>query len=196
MAKVMIAIPTDGMIHNTVVGTLCQILLNEHRYHLTTYISAMQGIGEHRNKIVKDFLETDFDYLVMIDADNTPPNDFLDLIDKDLDVIGLPTPINMSYTGVPDIRWNVFDDNDLPIKFQGSGLEEVNMVGSGVIIIARRVLQTIKHPFTTIRDAEDMRTVGTDTAFCKRCKENGFKVWTSWEHKCSHYKDTNLLMFI
>ena len=190
----MIALLTDEMIHHTVVGVLCQIILNEKRHFLTTYVSAMNGIGEHRNKIVKDFLESDYDYLVQVDSDNPPPADFLDLIEKDLDVVGLPTPINMSNTGVPDIRWNVFE-NDLPIKFEGQGLEEVQMVGTGCIIIARRVLEAVEHPFTTIRDADDMRTVGTDTAFCKRAKDKGFKIYTHWGYKCGHYKASNLLMF-
>jgi hypothetical protein len=197
MTKVMIAIPTDGEIHHTVVGVLAQILLNEKRFKLDTYISQMAGIGEHRNRIVKDFLQTDNDFLVMIDSDNPPTNDFLDLVEHNLDIVGLPTPINMSYIqGIPDIRWNVFDENDLPIKFMGHGLEEVKMVGTGCIIIARRVLEAIEHPFTTVRDLDDMRTVGTDTAFCRKAKEKGFSVWTHWDYKCGHFKDTNLLNFV
>lgn len=195
-SKVMIAIPTDGLIHHKVLGTLCNILLNK-KIEVTTYISQMRGIGEHRNVIVKDFLKTDFDYLLMIDADNPPPENVLDLVELDLPVIGLPTPINMSYRqGIPEFCWNVFGEDDLPRKFNGSGLEEVPMVGSGVMLIRRDVLEKIEHPFTTVRNEDDLRVVGTDTAFCKKCKDNGFKIYTHWDYQCSHFKDMNLLSLI
>ena len=188
---VMIAIPTDNLIHHKVVGTLCQILLKG-EHNIATYISAMRGIGEHRNKIVKDFLKTDLEYLVMIDSDNPPPDNLLDLLQEDKDVIALPTPINMNWNGVTDIYWSAFRDG-MPIKETGSGLERVEAVGTGCIIIHRRVLEKIKHPFTTIRDKEDLRTVGTDVAFCNRCKENDFKIYVAWDYPCRHYKDIDLL---
>lgn len=191
----MIAVLTDKMIHHRVVGVLCQILKNNKKYKIDTYISAMNGIGEHRNVIVKAFLETNCDYLVMIDSDNPPPKNLLDLVELDKDVIGLPTPINMS-SQIPDIRWNIFDENGITVKFQGQGLEEVNMIGSGVMIIKRKVLEEVKYPFTTVRNEEDIRIVGTDAAFCKKCKEQGFKIWTHWDYCCGHYKDTNLLFLV
>ena len=197
--KVMIAVPTgpgEG-IHHKVMGLVCQLLLNEKRFELNTYISCMRGIGEHRNVIVKDFLETDYDYLLMIDADNPPPVNVLDLVELDKPVIGLPTPINMSYIqGLTEFYWNVFGEDDLPTKQAGQGLQEVHMVGSGVILIRRDVLEAIENPFTTKRNEADLRIVGTDTAFCKRCKQNNIKIYTHWDYKCSHYKDLNLLSLI
>jgi len=193
--KILIALPTghEEGIHHQVVGTLCQILLRNKEHEINTYVSAMRGIGEHRNVIVKEFLKGDYDFLLMIDNDNPPPANVLDLVALDKEVIGLPTPINMNYIkGLNDIYWNVFK-NDYPIKEAGQGLQEVEMVGSGVMLIRRDVLEKIKHPFTTIRNSEDLRIVGTDAAFCQRCKEHDVKIWTHWDFKCRHFKTIDLL---
>jgi len=190
--KVLIVIPTEGQIHHSVVGVLCQILLNNTKYEIDTCISQMRGIGEHRNIMVKHFLSGDWDYMLQIDADNPPPKNVLDLIDLDKEVIGLPTPIQMSpIKGLTELFWNVFRGG-YPIKEVGEGLQEAEAVGSGCILIRRDVLEKIKHPFTTIRDEEDLRLVSTDLAFCQRCREQGIKIWTHWDYKCSHYKQIDL----
>ncbi len=191
--KVLIAIITDELIHHSVVGVLCQIMLSNKKYELDTCISAMRGIGEHRNKIVTTFLEGDYDYLLFIDADNPPPANVLDLVELDKPVIGLPTPIQMSpIKGLTEIFWNIFGDDDKPTKQTGVGLQEVNMVGSGVMLIRRDVLESLNNPFTTVRNGADLRTVGTDAAFCKKCKEQNIKIFTHWDYKCDHYKTINL----
>lgn len=190
--KILIALPTDDFIHQKVVGNILAIILRNTKYTIETIVSSMKGIGEHRNVIAKNFLESDCDYLLMIDSDNPPPTNILDLIEYDKEVIGLPTPINMNYIqGVNDIRWNVFE-NELPVKEKGNGLQEVEMIGTGCMIIRRDVLEKIKHPFTTKRNEDDLRIVGTDTAFCKRCKEAGIKIWTHWNYTCSHFKTIDL----
>lgn len=196
--KVLIALPCghEEGIHHQVVGTLCQIILANKKHKIDTYISAMRGIGEHRNVIVKYFLKGDYDFLLMIDSDNPPPTNVLDLVDLNLPVIGLPTPIQMSpIKGITEMFWNIFED-DFPIKTKGDGLQEVQMVGSGVMLIRRDVLEKIKNPFTTKRNEADLRIVGTDTAFCKRCKQHDIKVYTHWDFKCKHFKQIDLSTLI
>jgi GT2 family glycosyltransferase len=153
----------------------------------------MRGIGEHRNVMVKHCLKGGWDYMLQIDADNPPPKNVLDLIDLDKEVIGLPTPIQMSpIRGLTEIFWNVFNGEGYPVKNTGQGIEEVYGVGTACILIRRDVLEKVKHPFTTIRDEEDLRIVSTDLAFCKKCRESGIKIWTHWDYKCSHFKQIDL----
>ena len=189
--SVMIAVPTDHSIHHSVVGVLCQIIL-QGKHDITTYISTMRGIGEHRNKIVEAFLDTDMEYLMMMDADNSCPNNVLDLLKEDKDVISLPTPINLNWMGVTNIFWNMWKDGK-PTKDTGKGLEEVDKAGTGCIIIHRRVLEKLKNPFTEVRDETGLRTVGTDIAFSNKCREENFKIYCAWDYPCRHYKDIDLL---
>ena len=193
--KILIAVITghEEGIHHQVVGTLCQILLNSKKHTINTYISAMRGIGEHRNVVVKEFLKGDYDYLLFIDSDNPPPENVLDLVDLDKEVIGLPTPINMNHTkGLNNVCWNVFENN-LPINKTGEGLEEGDMVGTGVMLIRRDVLEKIDNPFTTVRNEADLRTVGTDAAFCFKCRRKKIKIYTHWDYKAKHFKQIDLL---
>ena len=192
--KVFIAVPTGDTVHYKVVGLLCQLLsIYKDRYVMHTYVSRKRGIGEHRNLIVKEFLATDSDYLLMIDSDNPCPNNVLDLIELDKEVIALPTPINLNWGGVDNLYWNVFNENNQPIKADGEGLEKVHSAGTGVILIRRDVLEKVKHPFTTVRDKEDERMVGTDIAFCERCAKAGIDIHVHWGYKCRHYKEVDLL---
>jgi hypothetical protein len=189
--KVMIAIPTANSIHHSVVGVLCQILL-QGKHDIITYISAMRGIGEHRNVIVEEFLKTDAQWLLMIDSDNPPPKNVLDLMEEDKDVIGCPTPINLNWMqGINNFYWNVFDDAK-PRKEEGEGLEKVDAIGTGCILIRRSVLEKIKTPFTTVRDKTDKRIVGTDLAFCERCAGENIDVYAHWFFTCKHYKEMEL----
>lgn len=194
--KILISIPTDGYIHNTVAGVMFNILLNNKKYDITTMVSAIRGISWHRNWVVKEFLKTDCDYLIMIDDDNTPPDNMLDLIELDKDIISLPTPVNLGKIGQPNLAWNIFyrqENRWLPEPNKGIGLEEVEAVGSGCIIIARRVLEELDHPFTTVKDNDDQQLVGTDLAFCEKATESEFKIYTHWDYVCRHYKEINLL---
>ena len=190
--RVMVVIPTEQMVHHTVVTVLCQIIL-QGKHDIMSVVSTQHGIGENRNAIVKGFLKSDMEFLLMIDSDNPCPNNVLDLMALDKDVISLPTPINMNWRGVSDIYWNVFGEDGYPVKEAGEGLQQVDAVGSGCILIHRRVLEKLKHPFTTVRDADDLRIVGTDLAFSAKCKEAGFELYTHWDYKCRHYKEIDLL---
>lgn len=196
MSKILIAIPCLDSIHQKVVGRLCQILLNNKEHQLDTLISPMRGIGENRNRIVKEFLKGDYDWLLMIDSDNPPPANVLDIIKEDKDVIGLPTPVNMNSIGINNFYWSVFKEDGFMVKHAGQGLEKVHGVGTGCILIKRKVLESIEHPFTTVRNEEDLRIVGTDKAFCDRCNEKGFEIYTHWNFTCNHLKEMDLLSLI
>jgi GT2 family glycosyltransferase len=195
--SVLIVVPTLNSIHYEVVGILCRIILSNTKYDIDVTTSAMRGIGEHRNIIARDFLKTGRDFLLMIDSDNPPPANVLDLIDLDKDVISCPTPINMDYVrGVNNFYWNVFNDDGYPIQSAGNGLEKVVSAGTGCVLIKKEVLEKIKHPFTTIRDEEDLRIVGTDIAFCNKCTKAGIDIHVHWDYRCGHYKEINLASLI
>lgn len=197
LPRVLIAIPCLDSIHQRVVGRLFQVILGNTEYIIDTLISPMRGIGENRNRITKAFLKGNYDWLLMVDSDNPPPRNVLQLIKEDKDVIGLPTPINMNWVeGVNNIYWSVFDESGHPIKEQGNGLQRVKKIGTGCILIKRKVLESIENPFTTVRGEDDVRIVGTDIAFCIKCNNAGFEIYTHWDYVCNHYKEIDLLSII
>ena len=157
-------------------------------------------ISNNRNRIVKDFLETDFDYLFMIDDDNPPvPQDnIFNLLDFNKDVIGAVVPGRDLY-GI-HFHAYLFDENkkgavkfkQLPQEMKG-GLQKVDAIGTGCIAIKRHVLENIKKPFEDMFDDDGILLNNDDMAFCIKCKKAGFEIWCHWKYMCSHYKEVDLL---
>lgn len=138
----------------------------------------------NRNRICKKVVDEKYDYVVMIDEDNPPMRNPLDLIDLRKDIIGLPT---LTFKE-GKILWNVLEDGE-----EKKGLKEVEWVGSGCMVLSRKVLEDIKAPFMRVWDEDGIAVVGQDKAFCERAKEKGYKIWVHWDYVCSHFKEINLL---
>jgi GT2 family glycosyltransferase len=157
-------------------------------------------ITNNRNTIVQKFLaQPEYEYLMMIDSDIVPPPNILKLLDFQKDVI---TPLMFCYQKGNEDKYEVrplvlkmakdgiYDiPKDLTNK---SGLIEVDATGTGCIIISRKVLETIKHPFENVYDKDGIKRLGNDLNFCKRVKESGFKVWVHLDYEASHYTELDL----
>jgi hypothetical protein len=72
-------------------------------------------------------------------------------------------------------------------------LLSVDVVGTGCILIHRRVLENIKAPFHIHFDEDGILTMGTDFAFCERAKEAGFDIFTTPKRVCEHFKELGML---
>jgi hypothetical protein len=75
-----------------------------------------------------------------------------------------------------------------------NGVVEVDAIGSGVMMIARRVLEAIPHPFRNDYDPEGIKTRGLDSNFCRRAKKLGYSVWVDTNNKSSHWTTMDLLV--
>ena len=146
----------------------------------------------NRKYIVRDFLKTNATHLLMIDHDVLPTKNPIGM-DEDLDVVGFPTPIFINGRK----QWNVYKKPfcDLEygsIKQTDSLLQEVDAVGTGCIMIARRVLEKLENHFDLVMKEDDIK-YGGDIGFCQRAKSAGFKIWVAWDYPCHHYKTIDLL---
>jgi hypothetical protein len=163
-------------------------------------LSISYGIGNeaNRNGITKYFLAGNYDYLLMVDSDQEPLTNPLDMIQHDKDVVSMPTILNIGFPGT-NLVWSVFDKEGgdgyvvSARKERGDGLEKVYAVSTGCILIKRKVLETLNPPFVPVRDGCDNRLVGQDIAFSMRCQEKGFEIWVDWDNPTKHFKETDLL---
>ena len=172
-------------------------LIQDRRFNVVYMDPSHQPCAHNRNRCHKEAVDRGFDFLLMIDADNPPKNNPLDLVDLDKDVIGGPTMVYRADKG--GIYWNVMDwndgdaDNDPGWKpnMKQTGLVECDAVGSGCILISRRVLCALsgKQPWNREWDEHGYVTEGTDFAFCKRAKALGYRIWGHYEYWCEHYKE-------
>jgi hypothetical protein len=79
------------------------------------------------------------------------------------------------------------------MPFKGDeGLVEVGAVGTGCIIIHRRVLEAIQHPFENIYDEKGFKIEGNDLRFCTMARAKGFKVHCHLNYIAGHVASLDL----
>ena len=156
-------------------------------------------ISSNRNKIVKRFLATDNDYLLMIDDDVVPLCNPAYFAFADKDVIGFPAKVRQAdrqlnwVAYVRDPNRHDYAPVDLSKVDQDVELLRVDAVGTGCILIHRRVLENMKAPFHIHFDEDGILTIGTDFAFCERATEAGFEIFTTPKRVCEHFKELGML---
>jgi SAM-dependent methyltransferase len=203
--KVLVAIPSLGWIHSGVVIQIVEMMKNPHGHKVSFAFRAGKPVDSVRNAIIKDFLEKDFDFLLFIDTDNPPVRNPLKLVELDLDIVILPTPIWYSKiaakkTGKQPIIWNAMHDAEDPDTgdpcwqedCSRGGVREIDAGGSGAMLIARRALEAFRPAFMREFDEWGRIKRGSDFLFCQKARKAGFRVWAHWDHYCQHYKEIDL----
>ena len=184
--KVFCGIPTRGRVHVLLLPFLLG-LQKETRYQVIVGIGLSKySVDEARNIVVEKFLATDADYLLFLDDDNPPTKNPLDLIELDKDIIACPVPVMRGegrFTKTK-IEWNVLQDDDKEWPKQ-SGLQDVDLVGLGCTLIARRVLEQVKTFQKTSRHSEDFN-------FCREAREKGFKVFAHFGYPAHHFTEVEM----
>jgi len=157
-------------------------------------------ISSNRCKIVKRFLETDCDYLLMIDDDVVPFHNPCELIQADVDIVAQPALVRSSgqtvvWTAyIPHANGDGYSAVDLNSIDDMFDILEVAVVGTGCILIKRKVLEDpkVKPYFHPEFDEDGILKYGTDFAFCRRATNAGYKVYTTVHRRCEHFKSTGL----
>jgi len=195
--KIYLVILNEGWIRCEHINTVLMMLgTGNVKIHLENpAISWGIPIANNRNKIVKRFLETDADFLLMFDDDVVPAFNPAQAILYDKDVLGLPT---RRRTG-QRIEWVVYAKHpvvknryaaiDLDKVRSDADILKVDAVGTGAILIKRKVLETVKAPFMDVFDSDGLRILGQDLNFCQKAIEAGFEVFASPKMICEHVKD-------
>ena len=193
MSKIQISILNQGTMRVELTNLLLKMFVKNKEHTLHIEYPNKKPIQENRNQIVKRFLETDKEYLLMIDSDIVPNKNPLDLIKCDKDVIGLLCP-----TWKKDsVIWLAMDKHKekwkMSPKLNNKGLNKIDAIGTGCILIKRRVLEKIQAPFNVIWNDDGTMKTGLDFAFCDKCKEEGFNIYFHSDYYCSHFMDFNFL---
>lgn len=195
---VYVAVLNQGEIHISLSNWLHKITRQD-KYNVLVKYFNYKPISYNRHKIIEDFLKTDMDYLLMVDSDIIPPENTLELVDFDKDVIGTLCFAYISSKIVP-LMLQKNPQNDEYKKYivkpftNEDGLMECDAIGSGCMIIRRDVLTSgkIKAPFINIYDENGMKIEGLDLAFCRKAKEAGYKVWCHTDYVASHHVTCDL----
>lgn len=198
--RVLISVPNTHWIHKTVVHKLL-LLLQDGRYKSTIIMPSHKPFVENLHRIVQDFIKGDYDFWLSMDADNPPLNNPLDLVELDKDIIGLPTPVWHwnGEEGERPIYWNAYrkaeSGQGYNEYFPREGLQEVDAIGTGCFLVARRVFEDPimqKGAFHRTYTETGVMDKGNDIAFCERAKLRGFRVWAHFDYFCDHFSELSL----
>lgn len=203
MTSVYITVPNgNGWLHKMVHFAVCKMLADR-RYQIRHDCPTHSPYVNNLHHCVKDFLNGGEDYWLSIDTDNPPINNPLDLIEYDCDVVGCPTPVwcNKVKGDRPyyfnALLWDEGEQAYRPHE-NTNGLQEVDAIGSGCMLIARRVILKLKdqQPFMRQWNQDGTVEVGGDYSFCQKAKKTGFKIWTHFSYPCHHFNEVSLIEVI
>ena len=199
--KVLISVPNTGNIHKLVSSALLK-LIQERRYDLNIIQPTHNPYENNLHHIVNDFMEGDYDFWLNIDSDNPPLSNPLDLVELNKDIIGLPTPV-WHFTGkikgerpVYENAYKYIPDKDAYTEWSiKEGLQRVDAVGTGCILISRRVFKRDVMrlaPFSRKCNFDGTVERGNDISFCERATSQGFEIYAHYDYRCQHFNELEL----
>jgi len=162
-------------------------------------LSWAEPICSNRAKIVQRFLQSDCDFLLMIDDDIIPYANPIEYVYADKDIVGFPAKVRQKGMALNWVAYYELDNvGYLPCDFSRienrlADLVSVDIVGTGAILIKRKVLEKVKKPFLVEFDKNGVNKYGTDFAFCRRAKKAGFEIYTAPNCICEHIKEVGML---
>ena len=182
----MIAVPHTGNIRTELAEFLLKLQGKE---NAVIFFSNARPITNNRNIIVEKFLESDCDYLLMIDSDVVPQQNILDMRKNNLDVCSPYICTNKGRNIIPLIM--KYEDNGeySVIPHEENKLYEVDATGTGCIMIHRNVFDKMEKPyFEDLNDDKGFLLQGEDFYFCKKAKEKNIKIYVDTHYKALHYQ--------
>lgn len=201
-------------------GNLSTFNARRHAVQLGLLVGLMP-VAYARNRAVIDALESGADWLLMVDNDQVLPDNLALLFEEanvtsHVNIISIatwmmrrgPSPTlmvnNMPIQGVESGRriesgvWNMWQEKWARlITAPANGFEELQSGGAGVLLIRRKVLETLKAPwFHMVLDPTTGEGQGgEDDYFCERAAKAGFKIHAHRGFTCGHLKTVDLRGF-
>ena len=202
LPRCFVAVPTRDMTAGPICRGLALLLVELARRPDDPLIDIVPGypVDRVRNLICKRFLESDAEYLLMIDDDVVPPATVLDMARHGKDVVaGLCyafIPQRGYYTAAytPPGEDGKYGRVGIGSDLEGRGLLEVGLAGSACLMIHRRVLEQLAPPFfKTELDDDGLHIVDSeDFHFCRKAREAGFSIWLDTDQVCGHLKTVDM----
>lgn len=142
-------------------------------------------LADARNKLVQAASEVACTHVLFLDSDMTfPPDTALRLLRHKVDIVAANCVTRSSPANTTArLKWD-----EAYYQTTNEGLQEVEFVGTGVMLIRARVFNALSMPFFNTRWVEEREHImGEDWFFLEKARSAGFKVFVdneiSWEIK-------------
>lgn len=187
--KLIIGIPTT----NHLTWQFCSSLMGLQLTPETRVVWQVKSMIDHaRNNLVEEALKTpDYTHLLFIDDDHIfKPDLAMRLLAHDVDIVGA-----LAFKRRPEYDPCVYRQKDdgkfypiLPKIFQ-----EVDIVGTGAMLIKIDVLKKLKFPYFETYYDDTGRHWSVDFDFCQKAKKAGFKIFVDPDAAIDHIGDQEVV---
>jgi hypothetical protein len=156
-------------------------------------------VDQNRSMLALDHInKTQEDYLVMVDTDVAFSHDILeklyDHVNREPQARVIAGRVDLA-NGLP-VFYKVDRENDCNVHqpFPFKGLQEFDLVGTGIICIHRSVFLELfkkegnQHFFNRVM-LDNNVLLGDDFSFCARCQKHGIKIYGAWDVFGLHHKN-------
>jgi len=176
---IAVCTPARDMVHSNY--TFC--LVNMVAYHTLNTPDAIalkinQGtlIQNQRADLCLEAMREDCTHVLFIDSDMTFPQDMVSrLLAHNEDIVATNCARRRMPTG-PTAR--SLDGELIYSMPESTGLEEVESIGMGVMLISRKVFEKLSEPwFETPWRTDKRGYIGEDVFFCRKARAAGFKIY-------------------
>jgi hypothetical protein len=194
MISVLCGRERDGWINPHLADRLFQSIADgmaSRRRVAVTLIEGVSPVEAARNLAVARFLPTPYQWLLMLDNDVVPPENFLKIFTEAESegkfLFGVPTPM----IGDAGLEWNVAHRQDEVycafLKTLPAGWHRCDFLGGSFLAARRPVYETIKSNWF-----DRLPNKGEDFSFCHRAQEAGFQPWFTGDYQCDHIHSGSL----
>lgn len=200
MKSIFIGIPSLGRIQTQLALNLLA-WKSSRKYQVEIYHeNGEKPVSSAQNKIIREFLTRDMDYLLLLESDVIPPpnricpSSSLDLTEFEVDMVnGL---CFICERGAPFIgkaaAASRFEEERClslgPEELYPPRLIEVDFTGAGCLMVKRKVLESLVVPYFKFEYTEngDKVIISQDYYFSKQVKEKGFQIFIHSGFQCIH----------
>ena len=162
-------------------------------------VERLNGYGKHEaatNKIIKQAIDNDFDWLIKIDTDMLPPDVgyILDMLGSGCDLIYPVQMMNGNQIPVPVVFKMTGPHHYKVLPPPWKDWQEADAVGSGMFCVRVDALKKIPHPWFELLFADEYGTeqLGADLKFCEKARQVGVQPMVYTVCSAGHVKNTEL----
>lgn len=172
--KIGVGIVSSGLVmHDWVLCLLGMLKEMPYDYQIFEHKSCL--VPKNRRIIAEEFCQSDCTHLLFIDTDMLFPNQAVQaLVEADKEVVAVNCTNRKSPVRFTAQRAGVM----VPTKKDSVGLEEVDRVGTGVILIERQVFNFIQKPWFGLGwNPKSGQELGEDYMFCQQCNKASIPIY-------------------
>lgn len=186
MKKILIAVPSMDMVSAQFAQSLAT--LNKEGECVVSFVLGSL-IYDSRNKLARQALQVEADYIMWFDSDMMfHPDTLTKLLQDDKDIVsGLYFRRAAPYTPVAFSKINIDENGKADFEdYTGSldGLHEVEGIGFGCVLMKTDVIFDCFGEYGTC--FSPIGGFGEDLSFCWRARQLGYEVWLDTDVKCGH----------